>query len=152
MFDSTFFCFILELQKFLIYFEYRFSQIQCIGTYFPSLFSLIFFLCRCADILFWWNFLFLWFVFSLLFLKSLLFKTHMIFFCALFYSLCVLIFKFYFMFKFVIYLKLNFVHDVKQRLRFFVLPMWTWFFSLDLSVCWNILIDFHRLNQPYIWG
>ena len=48
----------------------------------------------------------------------------MIFFCALFYSLCVLVFKFYFMFKFVIYLKLDFVHDMKQRLRFFVPPMW----------------------------
>ena len=107
--------------------------------------------CGCADILFWWNyFLFLWFVFFVLFLKSLLLKTHMIFFCALFYSLCVLIFKFYFTFKFVIYLKLDFVHDVKQRLRFFVLPMWTWFFSLDLSMCWNILIDFHRLKQPCI--
>ena len=86
----------------------------------------------------------------MLFLKSLLIKTHMIFFCALFYSLCVLVFKFYFMFKFVIYLKLDFVHDMKQRLRFFVPPMWMWFFSLDLSMCWNILIDFRRLNQPCI--
>lgn len=102
-----------------------------IGIYFLSLFPWMCLFVDVQNFLFWWNQFFFFYDLSLLCHFWEVSRLIKLFFYALFYSLLLLILKIYFIFKFMIQ---NWILMMWNRDygSFFIFPMWTWLFSLNL--------------------